>query len=124
MTETLERLMRHHGPQAKAIVWAHNTHVGDARFTDMADDGMVNLGQLARDRHGETEVAVVGGDEWDAPWAEVTLPPGREGSWEEALHRAGPADKLLIFQQPAGAGLSAGGGGRGGGGGYTPPFRT
>src|SRR5262249_30048733 len=40
MTETLGRLMRHHGPQAQAIVWAHNTHIGDARFTDMADDGM------------------------------------------------------------------------------------
>jgi erythromycin esterase-like protein len=49
MTETLERLMKHHGPYAKAIVWEHNTHVGDARFTDMADDGMVNVGQLARE---------------------------------------------------------------------------
>ena len=36
MTETLERLMKHHGPGAKAIVWEHNTHIGDARFTDMA----------------------------------------------------------------------------------------
>jgi erythromycin esterase len=39
MTETLERLMQHHGPRAKAIVWEHNTHIGDARFTDMADEG-------------------------------------------------------------------------------------
>ncbi len=117
MAETLGRLLDHHGPDAKAIVWAHNTHVGDARFTDMADGGMVNLGQLVRDRYGEGEVAVVGfasyrgtvvaGDEWDAPWAEMMLPPGREGSWEEVLHRAGAADKLLIFHQPAGAELSA-----------------
>jgi erythromycin esterase-like protein len=45
MTETLERLLRHHGPGTRAIVWEHNTHIGDARFTDMAEDGMVNVGQ-------------------------------------------------------------------------------
>src|SRR5581483_7705875 len=51
MTETLERLMRHRGAEAKAIVWEHNSHIGDARYTDMADDGMVNVGQLVRQRH-------------------------------------------------------------------------
>lgn len=48
MMETLNRLMDFHGPQAKGIVWAHNTHVGDARYTDMAGAGMLNLGLLAR----------------------------------------------------------------------------
>jgi erythromycin esterase len=52
MVETLERLMRHHGPDAKAIVWEHNTHIGDARYTDMADVGMVNVGQLVHERRG------------------------------------------------------------------------
>src|SRR6185295_4823542 len=51
MVETLERLMVHHGPDAKAIVWEHNTHIGDARFTDMARAGMVNVGQLVRQVH-------------------------------------------------------------------------
>src|SRR5207247_9212122 len=51
MVETLERLMRHHGPAAEAIVWEHNTHIGDARATDMARGGMVNVGQLVRERH-------------------------------------------------------------------------
>ena len=60
MMETLDRLMAHHGPGPRAIVWEHNTHVGDARFTDMADDGMVNVGQLARERHGDDEVVLVG----------------------------------------------------------------
>src|SRR5205814_3798228 len=49
MVETLERLIQHHGPDAKAIVWEHNTHVGDARATDMARAGMVNVGQLVRE---------------------------------------------------------------------------
>src|SRR5436305_6899774 len=49
MALTLDRLMTHHGPQARGIVWEHNTHIGDARFTDMVDDGMVNVGQLVRE---------------------------------------------------------------------------
>ncbi len=59
MIETLERLMRHHGPEAKAIVWEHNTHIGDARYTDMADVGMVNVGQLVRDQRGVEDVVLV-----------------------------------------------------------------
>jgi erythromycin esterase-like protein len=116
MAETLDRLLAHHGPGARAVVWEHNTHVGDARFTDMADDDMVNLGQLARDRYGRGDVALVGfgsyrgsviaGREWGAPWEEMSVPPGRDGSWEDLLHRVEPTDKLLVFRQPAGEDLS------------------
>lgn len=108
MADTLDRLMRHHGPEAKAIVWEHNTHIGDARFTDMADEGMVNIGELARRRHGKNSVVLVGfgshrgsviaGREWDAPMERMRVPAGRSGSWEDVLHRAGPSDKLLIFE--------------------------
>jgi erythromycin esterase len=52
--------MDHHGPEAKAVVWEHTTHIGDARATDMAGAGMVNLGQLVRDRHGDEGVVLVG----------------------------------------------------------------
>jgi len=107
MMETLDRLLRHHGPDAKAVVWEHNTHVGDARYTDMADDGMVNVGQLARDAYGRKNVALVGfgsyrgsviaGEEWGAPWEEMAVPPGREGSWEHVLHTAAGGDGLLLF---------------------------
>jgi erythromycin esterase len=77
MVETLERLMVHHGPAAKAIVWEHNTHIGDARFTDMARGGMFNVGQLVRQEHDADDAALVGfgthrgtvvaGEEWGAP---------------------------------------------------------
>src|SRR5207253_3467955 len=107
MAETLERLMRHHGPDAKAIVWAHNTHIGDARFTDMAGDNMVNIGQLVRARHEREGVRLVGfgshrgtviaGREWEAPMRLMRVPAGRSGSWEDILHRAGPENKLLLF---------------------------
>ena len=60
MAETLVRLARHYGPNSRGIVWEHNTHIGDARFTDMADDGMVNVGQLARERWGGSDVVLIG----------------------------------------------------------------
>jgi len=115
MAETLNRLLKHHGPRAKAVVWAHNTHVGDARFTDMADAGEVNLGQLAREDYGERQAVLVGfgshrgtviaGREWDAPMEVMRVPPGRPDSWEDVLHRAGAADKMLLLDP---AGLPAG----------------
>ncbi len=107
MAETLDRLMRHHGPRAKAIIWEHNTHIGDARFTDMADDGMANVGQLIRERHeadgvvligfGSYEGTVIAGKQWDAPMEEMPVPPARTGSWEEVLHRNRPVNQMLIF---------------------------
>ena len=76
MAETLERLLAFTRPGARAVVWEHNTHIGDARFTDMAESGEVNVGQLARDRYGANDVALVGfgthqgtviaGEEWGA----------------------------------------------------------
>lgn len=60
MEQTLNRLLEWKGPEAKIIVWAHNTHVGDARYTDMAAGGMVILGQLAREKFGDEQVYIVG----------------------------------------------------------------
>ncbi len=109
MTDTLDRLMQHHGPEAKAIVWEHNTHIGDARATDMARAGMVNVGQLVRERHGVEDTVLVGfsshrgsviaGDSWGAQMRVMSVPPAREGSYEDALHRAGEDPKLLIFAE-------------------------
>ena len=109
MVQTLERLMWHHGKEAKAIVWEHNTHIGDARYTDMADVGMVNVGQLMRDQWGVENVVLVGfgshrgsviaGAQWGAPMERMPVPPARQGSWEDILHRTGEEDKLLIFAE-------------------------
>jgi erythromycin esterase-like protein len=107
MVETLNRLVQHHGHESKAIVWEHNTHIGDARYTDMAGAGLVNVGQLVREEHADEGVVLVGfssyagsviaADEWGAPMRQVQVPPGRLGSWEDILHRTSPADKLLMF---------------------------
>ncbi len=112
MADTLDRLMDHHGASAKAVVWEHNTHVGDARATDMADAGMVNVGQLVRERHGDNRVYIVGfagyrgsviaSHEWAGAPQRFDVPPARAGSLEDRLHRQIGADVLLVFPPDGG----------------------
>ena len=109
MAETLDRLLDFHGPQSRAIVWAHNTHIGDARFTDMAGAGMVNLGQLAREQHdqegvvlagfGSLQGTVIAAPEWGALMEVMQVPEARPGSWEDMLHDANPGDQLLLLDE-------------------------
>jgi erythromycin esterase-like protein len=109
MVEALQRLAAFHGPDAKVIVWEHNTHIGDARETDMASDGMVNVGQLVRESYGEDDVFAIGfgtyrgtviaAEAWGAPIKIMQVPPGRQGSWEELMHRAGAHDQILLLDR-------------------------
>ena len=108
MVETLERLIAHHGPTCKAVVWEHNTHVGDARFTDMAQSGMVNVGQLVRQQRGQDGVVIVGfgthrgtviaATEWGEPMERMRVPPAQPGSFEDILERSTVGDSLIIFE--------------------------
>lgn len=107
MVDTLERLMRFHGPLAKGIVWEHNTHIGDARFTDMARAGMANVGQLVRQAHSGDDVVLVGfgshhgtviaADEWGLPMQRMRVPDARMESYEAVMHECGVRDFLLLF---------------------------
>jgi erythromycin esterase len=107
MADTVDRLVQHFGPDTKVIIWEHNTHIGDARATDMADFGMVNIGQLLRERHGEEDVVLVGfgtyegtviaAQAWEAPMQVMEVPPAREGSWEDLFQRTTLGDSLLIM---------------------------
>jgi erythromycin esterase-like protein len=107
MVDTLERLMSFHGPLARGIVWEHNTHVGDARFTDMARAGMANVGQLVRQRHGNEGVVLVGfgtyhgtviaAKEWGLPMQRMRVPNARDDSYEAMMHRTGIPRFLLVF---------------------------
>lgn len=99
MVETLNVLADHlenrfHKP-AKIIVWAHNSHVGDARATEMNERGEVNIGQLVREYHDEDtyligfstyQGTVTAASDWDAPAECKTVNPGLEGSYEELFH--------------------------------------
>lgn len=98
MQDTLEQLLEHHGSDSKAIVWAHNTHVGDYRATDMWGEGYVNLGGLARRHFGTENVALIGfgtyqgsvvaSHAWGSREEIMKIPPARAGSLEEICHRA------------------------------------
>ncbi len=104
MMETLARLLEFHGPDAKAIVWAHNTHVGDARATDMAQGGMVNIGQLARERFPDQVVlvgmgtwrgSVIAASEWGDQMRRMEVPRGRVHSFEHLFHDRHPGMFIL-----------------------------
>jgi erythromycin esterase-like protein len=107
MMETLDRLLKFHGKNSKGIVWEHNTHIGDARATDMKRSGMINIGQLAREQYGINKVYLVGfgtysgtviaGEAWGAPMEELEVPHAREGSIEYQLHLESTNNRYLLF---------------------------
>ena len=109
MMQTLDRLMKFHGKNAKGIVWEHNTHIGDARATNMKRQGMINIGQLAREDYGEDKIYLVGfashsgtviaGDEWGAPMEELEVPAARPGSIEDILHKESASDRYILFSE-------------------------
>jgi erythromycin esterase len=107
MVSTLNNLMHFHGPEAKVIVWEHNTHIGDARATDMAGEGMVNVGQLVTEEHANEGVTLVGfgsyrgsviaGRQWGDEMQKIVVPPACKGSWEHLLHHTGGAKNKLVM---------------------------
>ena len=107
MVETLNRIMMFFGNQAKGIIWEHNTHVGDARATDMADEGIVNVGQLLREQEGDENLYIIGfgthrgsviaADQWGKNFKQMMTPPAQAGSWEDLMHRANAKNKILLF---------------------------
>ena len=101
MMETLERLITFHDDNnkkdnSKAIVWAHNTHIGDARATDMSKDNMINLGQLVRERKSKSNTVLIGfgtykgsviaAKQWGEKMEQMEVPPAIDESWDKILH--------------------------------------
>ncbi len=107
MADTIDRLAQRAGPRSRGLVWEHNTHVGDARATDMSSAGLVNVGQLVRERHAADGVALVGfaahrgsvvaADAWGTPERVFPVPDAVEGSHEDLLHRALGGAATLVF---------------------------
>jgi erythromycin esterase-like protein len=112
MADTLEALsaqLARRAGEAKIVVWAHNSHVGDARATEMAQIGEWNVGQLVRESHGDDayivgfstfEGTVTAARDWDAPGQLRQVQPGLPGSWEATFHDVGPAPFMLFCDQP------------------------
>jgi erythromycin esterase-like protein len=112
MAETLDELLGHmeaRDPGAKVVVWAHNSHLGDARATEMGESGELNVGQLVRERHGADAVlvgfstytgTVTAADDWDEPSQTKTVRPGLPGSYELFFHDEVGSPRFLLFPGP------------------------
>jgi erythromycin esterase-like protein len=107
MAQTLQELavfLERTRPGARIVVWAHNSHLGDARATEMGEGGELNVGQLVRGRFG-TEAVLVGfttftgtvtaATEWGAPAGRRHVRPALAGSYERLFHEAGISRTLL-----------------------------
>lgn len=113
MMETLEHLLVHLDRQAghaKVVVWAHNSHLGDARATSMRELGELNLGQLVRERFGLAAYligftthagTVTAATNWDEPAQRRRVRPSLVGSYERLFHELHLPRFLLLLDDPA-----------------------
>ena len=113
MAETLYALDSHlaaSGTPARMAIWAHNSHLGDASATEMADRAEWNVGQLLRRRYAEDAVLVgfsthhgwvTAASNWDEPPQSMRVRAGLPGSWEDVFHLTGTADFLLPLRSNA-----------------------
>lgn len=109
MFETLESLLAFYGPEARGIVWEHNSHVGDALATKMGARGEINVGHLARSRFGDSAYLVGFGTDhgtvaaasnWDEPMKRMRVRPANAESYERLFHDSGIAAGLLHLRAP------------------------
>ena len=108
MVETLDALVNHLGARsAKVALWAHNSHLGDARATQMGASGELNVGQLVRQRHGQEAVlvgftthtgTVTAASNWDGPAERKRVRTAFRGSYESLFHAARVPNFLLILR--------------------------
>lgn len=107
MVSAIEEIIEFYGEGTKVIIWEHNTHIGDARATDMTEEGLENVGQILREKYGREQVYAVGfgthhgtviaAKRWGAEIEEMKVPNAEKGSWEDLMHRAGSGDKYILF---------------------------
>ncbi len=113
MASTLDALVEHFAlrdAETRIVVWAHNSHLGDARATQMGQGGERNLGQLVRQRYGRDSVligfstyagTVTAASNWDGPAERKTVVPAMEGSFEAMFHDVGMPAFLLTLPRGA-----------------------
>ena len=110
MAETLDALVTHlnaQEQQAKVAVWEHNSHLGDARATYMADYGELNVGQLVREKYGDEAIligfttytgTVTAASDWDGPAERKRVRPALKESYEALFHESDRANFLLSLR--------------------------
>jgi protein-L-isoaspartate(D-aspartate) O-methyltransferase len=117
MYETLLALLEHRGPDSRAVVWAHNSHVGNATATEMAMHGELNLGQLVREKFGDRAYAIGFGTDhgtvaaasnWEGPMECKEIRPAHADSYEHLCHQTGRTAFLLPLRAPHTLGVRTG----------------
>jgi erythromycin esterase-like protein len=110
MVDTLDDLLNHlssQGQQPKAIIWAHNSHLGDARATQMSERGELNVGQLVRERHDNEAIlvgfttntgAVTAASDWGGVAERKRVRPAISDSYESIFHDLGLGDFWLSIR--------------------------
>lgn len=110
MFDTLRSLLAFYGPEAKAVVWEHNSHVGDASATEMSARGEHNVGQLCREHFGKSAYIIGFGTDrgtvaaahnWDEPMEVMNVRPAHSMSYEGAFREAGVDAFMLHLRSPA-----------------------
>jgi erythromycin esterase-like protein len=110
MADTLSQLIEHFGPQSKFVVWAHNSHIGDARATRMGRIGELNIGQLARQRYGDDAYLigftthngeVTAASEWGGVAERKRVRAALPGSIESEFHQVGIDNFVLPLRSAA-----------------------
>jgi protein-L-isoaspartate(D-aspartate) O-methyltransferase len=108
MFETLQTLLAYRGPNSKGIVWAHNSHIGDASATEMSARGEHNIGQLCRKQFGSQCYAigfgtdhgtVAAASDWDGPMETKSVRPALENSYERLCHESGVPRFMLSLRE-------------------------
>ena len=114
MAETIDALVAYlerRGREPKIVVWAHNSHLGDARATEMGRQGELNVGQLVRQKYGDATVlvgfttytgTVTAATNWDEPGERKRVRPALPESYERAFHDTGIPNFFLDLQNGAG----------------------
>lgn len=106
MFDTLQALLRRR-PRSKAIVWAHNSHIGNAAATSMGWEGEFNVGELCRTAYGNDLVAigfstdrgtVAAASDWDSPMEVKNVLPARDDSFEHLFRQSGHARSLTDWR--------------------------
>jgi protein-L-isoaspartate(D-aspartate) O-methyltransferase len=108
MFETLKTLLNFHGSEAKAIVWAHNSHIGDAAATEMSARGEYNIGHLCREEFGNAAYSigfgthagtVAAASNWDGPMEVKAVLPSLKQSYERLCHETGRPRFMLPLRR-------------------------
>ncbi|HYD95472.1 MAG TPA: erythromycin esterase family protein [Noviherbaspirillum sp.] len=113
MADTLDALCGHltarNGRAPRIVVWAHNSHLGDARATEMGEHGQLNLGQLVRERYGAKDSFLLGftthagtvtaASDWGAPAETKAVRPSHPDSYERLFHDCGLGNFLIPLRE-------------------------